>query len=353
MKEKDEILAKTDGGLDIFVHYLGKECLRKKFRSHMRADDKRPSCKLYRNQALDGRSFYYLHDFGDSRFSGDCFFVASQILNINPSTDFVHLLKTIDQDMCLGVFDQQTNRNAVRQASPMPSRKRLDEEKRQPHSVIAYQAQVKEFSDEELAYWSSYGITEDTLDRFQVRSLKSCHFTKVDGRQYDIYSTTLTPSYGYFFQEGRGIKVYRPHSENRFLYAGELPSPYIFGWDQLPRLGNMLLVTGGEKDVLSLSSHGFSAICFNSETAKIPYWVMDQLVKRFRQIVFVYDVDATGRRESAQRVEELHGRYPVSRIDLPLAGSKQEKDVSDYFLLGGTSDSLKTLIQQTLNNNKR
>lgn len=353
MKEKDEILAKTDGGLDIFVHYLWKECLRKKFRSHMRADDKRPSCKLYRNQALDGRSFYYLHDFGDSRFSGDCFFVASQVLNINPSTDFVHLLKTIDQDMCLGVFDQQTNRKAVRQASPMPSRKRLDEEKRQPHSVIAYQAQVKEFSDEELAYWSSYGITEDTLDRFQVRSLKSCHFTKVDGRQYDIYSTTLTPSYGYFFQEGRGIKVYRPRSENRFLYAGELPSPYIFGWDQLPRLGNMLLVTGGEKDVLSLSSHGFSAICFNSETAKIPYWVMDQLVKRFRQIVFVYDVDATGRRESAQRVEELHGRYPVSRIDLPLAGSKQEKDVSDYFLLGGTSDSLKTLIQQTLNNNKR
>lgn len=115
----------------------------------------------------------------------------------------------------------------------------------------------------------------------------------------------------------------------------------------------MLLITGGEKDVLSLSSHGFSAICFNSETAKIPHLVMDQLVKRFGQIVFLYDVDATGRRESAQRVEELQSRYPVSRIDLPLAGSKQEKDVSDYFLLGGTSESLKILILQTLNNNKR
>lgn len=132
MKEKDEILAKTDGGLDIFVHYLGKECLRKKFRSHMREDDKHPSCKLYRNQALDGRSYYYLHDFGDSRFSGDCFFVASQVLNINPSTDFVHLLKMIDQDMCLGVFDRQTNRKAVRQASPMSGMKSPDEENRQP-----------------------------------------------------------------------------------------------------------------------------------------------------------------------------------------------------------------------------
>lgn len=258
----------------------------------------------------------------------------------------------IDQDMCLGVFDRQTNRKAVRQASPMSGMKSPDEENRQPHGVIAYQAQVKEFSDEELAYWASYGITEDTLDRFQVRSLRSCHFTKADGRQYCIYSTVLTPSYGYFFQEDRGIKVYRPRSENRFLYAGDLPSPYIFGLDQLPSRGNMLLITGGEKDVLSLSSHGFSAICFNSETAKIPHLVMDQLVKRFGKIVFVYDVDATGRRESAQRVEELQGHYPVSRIDLPLAGSKQEKDVSDYFLLGGTSDGLKTLIQQALNNNK-
>lgn len=183
--------------------------------------------------------------------------------------------------------------------------------------------------------------------------MRSCLFTKADGRQYGIYSTALTPSYGYFFQEGKGIKVYRPRVENRFLYAGELPSPYIFGLDQLPSRGNMLLITGGEKDVLSLSSHGFSAICFNSETAKIPHLVMDQLVKRFGQIVFVYDVDATGRRESAQRVEELQGCYPVSRIDFPLAGSKLEKDVSDYFLLGGTSDSLKTLILQTLNNNKR
>lgn len=107
----------------------------------------------------------------------------------------------IDQDMCLGVFDRQTNRKAVRQASPMSGMKSPDEENRQPHGMIAYQAQVKEFSDEELAYWASYGITEDTLDRFQVRSLRSCHFTKADGQQYCIYSTALTPSYGYFFQE--------------------------------------------------------------------------------------------------------------------------------------------------------
>lgn len=73
MKEKEEILARTSGGLDIFVHYQGKECLKRKFKSPFLDDDNRPSCKLYLNQPLGGRAYYYLHDFGDSRYSGDCF----------------------------------------------------------------------------------------------------------------------------------------------------------------------------------------------------------------------------------------------------------------------------------------
>ena len=33
MEEYKTILKKTDGGLDIFSYYLGKECLKKKFKS--------------------------------------------------------------------------------------------------------------------------------------------------------------------------------------------------------------------------------------------------------------------------------------------------------------------------------
>jgi len=34
--------------------------------------------------------------------------------------------------------------------------------------------------------------------------------------------------------------------------------------------GDILFITGGEKDVLSLAAHGFNAISMNSETANIP-----------------------------------------------------------------------------------
>lgn len=349
MKEKEEILARTSGGLDIFVHYLGKECLKRKFKSPFRDDDNRPSCKLYLNQQVGGRAYYYLHDFGDSRYSGDCFFIAAQILNINLSTDFVHLLKQIDRDLSLGVFDhdgeESAHVNRALHQKAISARKEIQED-----PGISFRAEVKSFSQGELAYWGAYGITAEILSRFHVESLKSCVFTKTDGRQYGIYSTSLTPSYGYFFKSGKGIKVYRPRSENRFLYAGELPSPYVFGYDQLPERGKVLLITGGEKDVLSLCSHGFSAICFNSETAKVPSSLLDQLKLRFEHLVFVYDVDATGLRESTHRVEELKASYPVSKVVLPLAGSKQEKDVSDFFKLGGTRETLENLIFQLFNN---
>lgn len=78
-----------------------------------------------------------------------------------------------------------------------------------------------------------------------------------------------------------------------------------------------------------------------------------QLASRFQKIVFLYDADSTGKAESAKRVAELGDQYPVVKLDLPLAGSKKEKDVSDFFALGGTRESLKNLIDITLNINQK
>lgn len=50
MKIYEEVLRKTNSGLEIFIYYLGKECLNKKFKSPFRSDDKRPSCHLYENK---------------------------------------------------------------------------------------------------------------------------------------------------------------------------------------------------------------------------------------------------------------------------------------------------------------
>lgn len=96
MKIYEEVLRKTNSGLEIFIYYLGKECLNKKFKSPFRSDDKRPSCHLYENKNKNGETTYYLQDFGDSRCCGNCFEIAAKVLNININTDFYELLKRID-----------------------------------------------------------------------------------------------------------------------------------------------------------------------------------------------------------------------------------------------------------------
>ena len=79
---------------------------------------------------------------------------------------------------------------------------------------------------------------------------------------------------------------------------------YVFGFQQLPSKGDIIFITGGEKDVLSLSPW-FNAICFNSETAEIPENIIEGLQLRFRHIIILYDTDETGIREAKQQTNAL------------------------------------------------
>lgn len=143
------------------------------------------------------------------------------------------------------------------------------------------------------------------------------------------------------------VKVYRPFSKMRFLYGGEKAEDYVFGFEQLPNKGDILFITGGEKDVLSLSAHHFNAICFNSETAQIPESIIESLLLRFRHIILLYDTDETGLRE-AERQAEVLSAYKVLTLTLPLQGIKSEKDISDYFALGHNEKELRALLSAML-----
>ena len=148
---------------------------------------------------------------------------------------------------------------------------------------------------------------------------------------------------------GAFVKVYRPFSTIRFLYAGNKTDDYVFGFEQLPNKGDMLFITGGEKDVMSLAAHGFHAICFNSKTAQIPENIIESLRLRFRHIILLYDTDETGKRESERQAEQLAG-YHVLNLTLPLQGIKSEKDISDYFQLGYGEKDLRALLSEMFSN---
>ena len=131
----------------------------------------------------------------------------------------------------------------------------------------------------------------------------------------------------------------------RFLYGGQMPNPYSFGMEQIPSKGDILFITGGEKDVLSLSAHHFHTICFNSETAQIPENIIESLQLRFRHIILLYDTDETGIRESDRQANLLEA-YKVQQLQLLLKGTKTEKDISDYFALGNEEEDFRKLLDK-------
>ncbi len=333
MIERDKILEKTNRGYNIFTHYIGKDVQRKLFSNPFRQDTS-PSCRLYYNKRHGG--IWVMIDYGASEWSGDCFNFAGRIHNLDPNTEFRELLKVIDKEMDLFIMsDKPSGYHPIVLPAPPAAG---------PDTPIDFKSTYQSFRHHEVSYWSRYGITLDILERYEVRSLRKCQFFPPDKPSYTYFSTYLKPMYGYTFNQGTGIKIYRPFSNVRFLYAGHLPKPYIFGWNQLPSSGQYLFITGGEKDVMTLAVRGFAAVAFNSESAKIPEDIMYALSQRFEHIIFLYDCDNTGLRESAVRLQEFSESYVVNRLVLPLDGTKTSKDISDYFRSGHTVEEFSKLL---------
>ena len=346
MNIKEEILEHTNRGLEVFSFYMPIDFVPKRNFRNPLYEDKRASCNIY----LDTKSqCYRMKDFGNEAYSGDCFWFAATMLGLDVRSNFRKVLLTIIQDLNLYItvdFKTDENRKTkspkdVRLVSPTPTnaKERLSEKKK------VFKLYEQPFNAEELSFWLRYGITDRILQRYHVKSLFRYETISNQGKPFSLTSTREEPMFCYMM--GDFVKLYRPQSKLRFLYGGDKLKDYIFGFEQLPSKGDVLFITGGEKDVLSLSSHHFNAICFNSETASIPEPIIESLQLRFRHIVLLYDTDETGLRE-AERQAKLLEPYHVFYLRLSLQGTKAEKDISDFFALGKTEKDLTSLLTEKL-----
>ena len=342
---KEEILDKTNRGLHIFNYYMPFEFKPKKNFRNPLYDDSKASCNIY----FDSRAnCYKMHDFGNIAFSGDCFWFAATINHLDVKRNFPEVLQLINKDLCLNIERKpaENTQSSIKQPPlSVTVQKNITTAISEQKVNTPFKVTEKPFSEHELLFWKEHGVFQKELNLYKVKSLASYKSTNTEGQSFNIKSSQSEPIFAY---TGNGyIKLYRPHSKLRFLYGGQMPDVYCFGLEQLPQRGDVIFITGGEKDVLSLSAHGFNAVCFNSETANIATEIMEMLARRFRHVIFLYDMDETGKRESARQCETFSA-YKTLRMELPLAGTKDEKDISDYFRLGNSADDFKKLISDCL-----
>ncbi len=305
--DKNDFLEATRGGFDFYqlvMRKQGKELHQDKPNSLLINpfyNDTKGSLSINYNNGK-----YLFNDFGKQSYSGDVFDFAGFYYNLNPKSELQQILINACKD--LGLY-------------------RLLIEKETKKSGIKELIVRKKFLEFELDYWASYGISLDILQKFNVVSVDYLLLSK----NFKLFSKKQNPIFAY--KTENCYKVYQPLSKKyKFNWFPKKKIDTPFGYEQLPEKGELIIITSGEKDVLTLNSQGFNAICLNSETqTKIDDNLLKEIKSRFSTIAVLYDLDDTGEKSALA----LANQYGFQYIKLPMEMMQQKlgKDVSDYFKL--------------------
>ncbi len=332
---KQRILSKVDSK-DIFDFYIAPfsngEVLKAKktILSPLRVESN-PSFNIYqaRNCRENGNAWRF-KDFAGEQ--GSCFDFVMKLFNL----PFSEALIKINNDMNLKLEE-----NPIEISNSITNNTRVNNSVEiifDEHS----KCKTKQFSERELSYWLDYGITLEHLKYFNVEAIDIfTGYSKKRDKPYSIESHKEYPIFGYINKDF--AKIYKPFDTMyRFQYLGSKPSDFIFGLKQLPQNGDVLFITGGEKDVISLYSHGYHAISLNSETSSFDTKKCVELKERFKNIIVLYDNDKTGM-EASESLSVIHN---LTRIVLP--PMENGKDISDFFKSKQPIQNLKDWIKNAI-----
>ena len=197
----------------------------------------------------------------------------------------------------------------------------------------------QEFTDTDINYWRQFNIQVETLKKFGVSSIK---YYLCNGIVKSVYKEE-TPMYAY--KVYNHFKIYKPLADKYTKWRNNLTELDIQGFKQLPKTGDILIITKSMKDVMCLYEMGIPAISPSSESTFIPDRVLEQLKKRFKRIIILFDRDSSGCKSSIK----IWNKYKLK----PLFINKRfkSKDISDAIKYNGFS-TIKEWIINEINNER-
>lgn len=258
----DDILSKVTE-YDIYSKYIGHFKIGLIYNSPFRKD-KNPSFGIFYSKK-SGRLLFKDHG------TGECGDVIKFVSLYTGITNYNDILNRIVKDLNI------TN-NTVLKVSK--------EYKIPTETVIGVVRQ--DWTNVDKQYWSQFGITIDTLKKFNVSSIK---YYLCNGIVKAIYKDT-NPMYAY--KVYNHFKIYRPLADKYTKWRNNLQEYDIQGFQQLPKKGDLLIITKSLKDVMCLYEMGYTAISPASESTFIPDKVLDMLKSNFKRILICFDRDVSG-----------------------------------------------------------
>lgn len=193
----------------------------------------------------------------------------------------------------------------------------------------------QDFTPTDINYWAQFNISTDTLKKFNVSSIK---YYLCNGIIKGIYKDN-NPMYAY--KVYNNFKIYRPLADKYTKWRNNLTENDIQGFKQLPKSGDILIITKSMKDVMCLYEMGIPAISPSSESTFIPEKALNQLKKRFKRIIILFDRDVAG-------VRYLRKMSLKTGLEGILVHKKfKAKDVSDAIKLN-SFDTIKNWLYEEI-----
>lgn len=199
----------------------------------------------------------------------------------------------------------------------------------------------QDFTKADKEYWSQYNISLNTLKTFNVASIK---YYLCNGIVKGIYKDD-NPMYAY--KVYNNFKIYRPLADKYHKWRNNLTEYDIQGYKQLPKTGDLLIITKSLKDVMCFYEMGYNAISPASESTWLPDIVLEDLRKRFKRIILMFDRDVTGTKY-LRKISLKTGLEPL------LVNKKfKAKDISDAIKLNSFEKVKKWFDEEIEKDKKR
>lgn len=292
--------------------YLRVPIKRGLFCSPLRKDHK-PTCSFCHSKK--GELMY--HDFGTGFHEN----FVGVVMEIHKCS-YQEALNVIAEDF--GYLSKAEDRPAVK---IKVSNVKLEEK-----TETLIQIKPKAFSEQELKWWKGFGVTDKTLKKYKVFS---CDSIFLNG-DYFSSSSPRVPIYGYYCGKKNGQELWRIYfpSKRSFRFLSNVGKSYIQGAKQLPKTGDVLLITKSQKDVMLAYELGIPAIAPCSEVLFLSNKQIQHLKKRFKTIVVCYDTDITG----IHNLKQIKVKHP-DLYTFFIPRKYGVKDISDFFKKYGEEET--------------
>ena len=302
----------------IMQFYTGIDVTSKKLHLSPFRNDHKVTCALYKSKS----NILYLHDFATNEHI-NCFQVVMKKYGVN----YYEALQIIARDFRLVGGSNSNLKEAPKLVQPLKETEKT-----------RIQVQIKDYTEQELEWWKSFGISKKLLKKYHIYSLQHVFLNGA----LKFTSDEKSPIYGYYFgKDKNGIekwKIYFPlKTEYRFL--NNLSKKVLQGYHQLPKTGDLLVVTKSMKDVVALYSFGIAAVSPNSETLFIDDKKLEEFKQRFKHILVLYDNDRPGK-HNMWLIRKQHPELNYFYLPFYLS-----KDFTDSIKLVGV-DNMKEYVDE-------